>query len=219
MAHGKARGGMISVVYTTGAGSKPLKSRFEVMDALGLLHVPKFHANWKSSRLFHGLAVETRERAIISQQLIATGGRCGSIFHKGDKLVVYPVDHPEATTRLPPGAQLPTEPDKKLQPPLVQYPTPTGTCVAPPFVMGNCAVLDWGRVVPDNPHFCSPTAIFPLGFKCILQEQVAPAPATLLLTALVPSLSSLITYPSPSPSPGPGPCPSCSWLWLTGRCQ
>ena len=176
--------GLLELMYISVKGRK-CRTRVEVAVALKLIEPPR-PAKGTSRSCLYEASVELRERNIISQQLVAQGTECESIYYEGESLILKFLPRPNSSNPKA-VALLDNYYGDKGRTEIEKSSNSSDLCVNSEeqeqtdhkenskayktdyFAYGNTLVLDWGTIVPW-PGFHNKRHIYPFGFKCIRQE-------------------------------------------------
>lgn len=162
--------GVITVMYVSDKGKK-CKSRVEVAVVLGLLPAIRSTKTMTRSQYFI-TAMETRERLLISQHLIAINGKCDAITYLNDFISITNNSSFGQKTLEFPGSSIFAIPEGSDIMPVsrcflkFQDEFPISNFL---FIFGNIGILSWGRLYPDA-AFHNETQLYPIGFKCVRIE-------------------------------------------------
>lgn len=168
--------GIIDIAYVSNRGRR-YRNRVDVACSLGLMQAAKNAKSMSREQMFL-VAMEIREKHLISQLLGATNGICDEIQYISDNATI--MCNGKAIGNVLTGKPKPFEFARHL----LRVHSMTGDTVPYAlnkqtsndetrtnifFSFGNVTVLNWGTISPD-PAFHSSTQIYPIGFKCIRQE-------------------------------------------------
>lgn len=149
--HKRASGlaaGTLDVFYCSPSSNK-FRSRVDAIGEMGIIPGSRSLRSMSREQLYD-IAVETREKLLVAQQLQVSlhRGPCSLIEYKDDQAVL------------------------SFAEPYSPISVSNIDTIKPYFAVGNITVLSWGRVIPEEP-FHTNYQIYPLGFRCLRQEHDA----------------------------------------------
>lgn len=165
---------------------KLYRSRVEAACGAGFMPHYKVLSQMTRDQM-HEHSVETRDRFVVSQHLQVHGFKCFGIELKDEiehGIMAVANDNICFTE----GCSSDTDPNTGHVDvsEIVRSVKPDKDIC---FAFGNCTVLDWGRILPNNPAFHTKSQLYPFGFKCIRQEQ------DLVLHTIVDCLCEILSVP------------------------
>jgi hypothetical protein len=158
--------GILDVVYVSNRGRR-FRNRVDVACSLGLMQTAKNTKSMSREQMYL-IAMEMREKHLISQLIGAADGNCDEVRYINDNAKVVFEDKEIGNLYDPPASATTASATTSQESESVR--------VDPPkqednifFSFGNVTVLNWGSIIPDL-AFHTSTQIYPIGFKCIRQE-------------------------------------------------
>lgn len=209
--------GLIDVNYLN--NHKRCRHRVDVACSLGLMTAAKITRNLSREQLYL-IAMEFREKHLISQLLGSSNGLCDEIRYVDDNATILyngeivGIFQPKEDL---PGSILESSNDIDILPESVSImDVPNGKSEADTsrtgptesvdslksendvrkriyFAFGNVIILSWGNIIP-NPAFSNASYIYPVGFKCLRQEY------DVALDRIVECLCEIVAYSTESNS-------------------
>eukprot|EP01035_Chromulina_nebulosa_P019554 gene19554-25453_t len=157
--------GLIEVYYVNNR-KKKCRNRVEVASFLGLLPPVKNLKNMSRDQLYL-IAMETREKHLISQLVLASNGLCDEIRYINDNaFITYhlnAIKYSLSSTKVPEVLIKPDDSESKVS----NSQSKTNENLF--FAFGNTTVISWGNI-NSTTQFHNNKYLIPLGFKCIRQE-------------------------------------------------